>query len=323
MPHTYIGNCAWIDESLIKAGTFYPADAKTPESRLRFYSSIFPTVEVDTSYYAIPKQEVVSQWVQRTPADFRFHVKAFRFLTLHWTEAKFLLPEQRELAPKKPRFYYQDASKELVDAVLKQFRVVFEPLMQTGKQGVLLFQFPSWVMPNNSVKDHILNMKGALQGYQIAVEFRNKLWYDEKNHKETSKWLEQNKLLTVCVDEPQGFDDSVPPLAEVTSDIAYVRFHGRNKATWKATGEKASERFDWYYKENELREWLPRIRSLQEEAEEVDILFNTNNQDQGPRNALLLAGLLKEGAQTENADMIATVESRLGLAASPGAGKLF
>lgn len=47
--HTYVSNCSWIDESLIKAGTFYPADARTPEARLRFYASIFSTVETRES----------------------------------------------------------------------------------------------------------------------------------------------------------------------------------------------------------------------------------------------------------------------------------
>ncbi|MDP3063548.1 MAG: DUF72 domain-containing protein, partial [Chloroflexota bacterium] len=100
-------------------------------------------------------------------------------------------------------------------------------------------------------------------------------------------------LALVCVDEPQGFRSSVPPVVAATADQAYVRFHGRNKETWENRVASASERFNWYYSDAELREWVPRLRVLKEQAKATHVLFNTNYQDQGIVNARKLAGLVE------------------------------
>ncbi|MBM3940665.1 MAG: DUF72 domain-containing protein [SAR202 cluster bacterium] len=73
-----LGTCSWTDKPLIDSGRFYPAAARTPEARLRFYASVFPTVGVDSSYYALPSHANAARWIERTPASFTFHVKAFR-----------------------------------------------------------------------------------------------------------------------------------------------------------------------------------------------------------------------------------------------------
>ena len=101
-----------------------------------------------------------------------------------------------------------------------------------------------------------------------------------------------SRLALVCVDEPQGFKSSVPPVAKVTADVAYVGFHGRNSETWEKPGTSASDRFDYYYRGDELMEWVPRIRHLEEEARGVRVLFTTNKEDQGPANARALAQVL-------------------------------
>src|SRR3954454_6866771 len=85
-----VGTSSWTDKSLIESGSFYPADVKTPEARLRFYATRFPIVEVDSSYYAIPSDKTAKLWVERTPEDFVFNMKAFRLLTTHQTQPKVL-----------------------------------------------------------------------------------------------------------------------------------------------------------------------------------------------------------------------------------------
>ena len=98
------------------------------------------------------------------------------------------------------------------------------------------------------------------------------------------------------MDEPQGFDSSVLPLAEVTRKLGVIRFHGRNEATWEKKGLRSSaQRFDHYYSPNEMGEWVPRIRSMKEHAEEIYVIMNTNNGDQGTYNGRLLGTLLGEG----------------------------
>ena len=70
MSSILIGTASWTDKSLIASGRFYPPKRNTPEERLRYYSSQFPLVEVDSSYYALPKPEVAELWAKRTPPDF-------------------------------------------------------------------------------------------------------------------------------------------------------------------------------------------------------------------------------------------------------------
>lgn len=79
-----VGTSSWADQSLLRSG-WYPRSASTPARRLGFYASQFPMVEVDTSYYAVPVPETTQGWVDATPDDFTFDVKAFSLFTGHPT----------------------------------------------------------------------------------------------------------------------------------------------------------------------------------------------------------------------------------------------
>src|SRR3989475_12013641 len=71
-----VGSCSWADTALIDSG-WYPPAAKSPEDRLRYYAERFPIVEVDSTYYAIPQERNPEAWVERTPPEFVFDVKAY------------------------------------------------------------------------------------------------------------------------------------------------------------------------------------------------------------------------------------------------------
>lgn len=107
-----------------------------------------------------------------------------------------------------------------------------------------------------------------------AIEFRHFSWLNEKNLTRTFDFLKNNKLIFVCVDEPQGFKSSVPPVAEATSDIGFIRFHGRNRKSWDKPSGAASGRFNYLYSENELHEWVPRIKYLSEKTMHLHVVFN-------------------------------------------------
>src|SRR5512140_3861953 len=109
-----VGTASWTDKSLIDCGRFYPPGTTTPEDRLRFYASQFPFVEVDSSYYALPSARNAARWAERTPASFRFNVKAFRIFTGHQTAPVALPKDIRDaLAPSKKNVYYKDLPDEL------------------------------------------------------------------------------------------------------------------------------------------------------------------------------------------------------------------
>jgi uncharacterized protein YecE (DUF72 family) len=288
-----VGTCSWTDKTLIDSGNFYPEDVKTPEARLKFYASKFPVVEVDSSYYAIPSERTAKQWAKRTPDDFVFDVKAFRLLTTHQTQPKVLPKHVSESLPvAKKTVYYKDLPGELVDAVWSEFRAALRPLKDAGKLGVVLFQFPPWFLPHKESLAHIEECIERMEGYQLAVEFRHETWFSEKGRVRTLAFERTHGLVNVVVDEPQGLKTSVPAVWEVTNqDLAMIRLHGRNHATWERKGLKAaSERFDYWYDKKELAQLVPDIKAL--EAKKVHVLFNVNNQDQGQKGAATLQSLL-------------------------------
>lgn len=299
MARVLIGTCSWTDPTLIESGRFYPPECKTAEARLRYYAHYFPLVEVDSSYYGLPSERNAALWVERTPDGFVFDVKAFSLFTHHPTPPGALPRDIRERLPQAAqtkRLYLRDVPPDSVAELWQRFRSALLPLRSAGKLGSILLQFPRWFGLSRERKAYLESARAELEGWPVAVEFRGGGWLDEGNRDETFDLLRRAGCAFVCVDEPQGFRSSAPAVAEVTADLALVRFHGRNTAAWERPGQTAAQRFDYWYGEEELAEWVPRIQGLAQQAREVHLLMNTNYQDQGVVNARRLVTLL--GGQT-------------------------
>jgi uncharacterized protein YecE (DUF72 family) len=292
-----VGTCSWTDPTLIESGRFYPPEVTTPADRLRFYADNFPIVEVDSTYYGLPSERNAALWVERTPADFTFDLKAYALFTHHPTQVRSLPKDVREAldadARQKANVYYRDLPSELRDEMWQRFASALLPLDSAGKLGVVLFQFPPWFMPGADSTTYIREVREErLPQYTVAVEFRNNRWLSETNCQRTLRFLADERMPFVCVDEPQGFRSSVPPVAEVTASDALVRFHGRNREVWERKGITASERFRYLYSQDELKEWVAPIQKLAQEAERVHVLMNNCYQDYAVRNARQIAELL-------------------------------
>jgi uncharacterized protein YecE (DUF72 family) len=294
-----VGNCSWTDPTLIASGGFYPAGVTSAEERLRYYASQFPIVEVDSTFYAPPSERNAQLWLERTPADFVFDVKAFALLTGHGTPPQRFPPELRGLLSPQTlgerNIYARDLSPEGQDRLWEIHRRALAPLHGAGKLGAVLFQFPPWFRAGRAGRDYLQRLRHELGPYPIAVEFRGGGWLsDDERIARTLAFLEAEGLAYVSVDEPQGFASSSPPVAAATAELAVVRLHGRNAATWEKHTGSASDRFNYLYDEAELREWLPRLSSLAERARTVHVLFNNNYRDYGIRNARQMATLLAD-----------------------------
>ncbi|HLQ61152.1 MAG TPA: DUF72 domain-containing protein, partial [Candidatus Acidoferrales bacterium] len=96
-----VGTASWTDPTMTARGVFYPEGAGSAEERLRYYASQFPVVEVDATYYALPREQQSKLWVERTPAGFLFDVKAHALMTGQPSEVKRLPKEIREALPEK------------------------------------------------------------------------------------------------------------------------------------------------------------------------------------------------------------------------------
>lgn len=291
-----IGTASWTDPTMTAAGVFYPASATTAEERLQHYAATFPLVEVDATYYALPSARTSALWVERTPADFTFDIKAHALMTGQGTETKRLPKAIREALPPpavaKSRIYGKDFPPEVLDEVWAAFRDGLEPLREAGQLGSILLQFPRWFFPSSENRATIEDAVERLEGMMPAVEFRNASWLNEKNAERTLRFLTDRKIAFVMVDEPQGFKSSVPPVTAVTADLALVRFHGRNRETWEAKGITPAERFRYLYTRDELEEWAPRIREAAGQAHDTHILMNNCYANYGTTNAREMAAIL-------------------------------
>jgi uncharacterized protein YecE (DUF72 family) len=302
-----VGATSWTDRTLL-ASEWYPKAAKTPEARLKHYASQFPVVEVDSTYYAPPSERNAVLWVERTPAHFTFDVKAYALMTQHPTRVASLPKDMREAAGAKARVYQKDLPKKVVDEVWEMFRSALMPLHSAGKLGYVLFQFPEWFVPSPENKDYVIECAARLPDYRCAIELRQRTWMEpERNAERTIELLSAHDLPYVCVDMPQGFRSSVPPVAEVTArDLAVVRFHGRDPEAWARKDATAAERFRYLYEENELEDWVPRIEALAKKARRVHAMFNNCWRDSAVRNAKQLAGLLGIDAGGSQPDLFSS-----------------
>lgn len=237
-------------------GPVYPPDLPARE-RLTYYAERFPTVELNVTYYRVPDARTVEGWVRRTPADFLFAVKAFQGLT-----------HERE-APDFPGFV-----------------AALAPLVESGKLGCVLAQFPYSFHPTRENREYLALLRAGFGELPVVVELRNAGWVAE----ETFDLLRSLALGYCCVDEPQ-LRGLMPPIAIATGPVAYVRFHGRNAAKWYAHDE-AWERYDYSYSASELNEWVPRIRELDAQVPLTLVYFNNHYVGQAPKGARDLSQLM-------------------------------
>ena len=297
MAKILVGTSSWTDKTLIDSGKFYPPSATTPEDRLRFYASRFPIVEIDSSYYGIPSPENAKLWVERTPPGFVFNIKTYRLFTRHQTPVVSLGKDLREaLGPvDKKNVYEKDMPPEITLELWDRFRRVLEILRAGGRLGAVHMQFAPWVAFHPETFDYLEHCRAMLAGFTVAVEFRNTTWFNSERHAtRTLDFERQNGFVNVVVDEPQEIANTIPSVWQVTNpELAVVRLHGRNHGTWNRKGLAASsQRFDYDYSEDELREIAHEVLELAPKAKTTHVLFNNNYQDQGQRGAATLAKLL-------------------------------
>ena len=287
-----VGTASWTDPTLLDSG-WYPPEAGTPEKRLRFYARQFPLVEVDATYYAMPAEQTAASWAARTPAGFTFNVKAFSLFTQHPTRVAALPKDLRPAVEKtgKDRVYLKDVNPAVTDQAWQRFLAALEPLRQAGKLGAILLQFPPWFPISRARKEYIVSCAERVAPDRVCVEFRNQTWMTPDNQEETLGFLAEHRLPYVCVDMPQGYRDSIPPVVAATApDLAVVRMHGHAR-TWDS--KDIHERFGYRYTGRELKEWAPKVAALAREADDTHVLFNNCYRDYAQANAQQLAALLK------------------------------
>ena len=265
----YIGTSGW---SYPKGrgtwtGYFYPA-GKINE--LEYYSQFFNTVEINSSFYRPPNPGYVDNWVCLTPKDFLFAVKLWQKFT-------------------HPRMY-EAATGEV--AVISQndvdlFRQSLEPLYKSGKLGALLAQFPPSFRNDQYGQQMLSAVLRTFGQYRLAVELRHRSWSDDPH---TAELLREHNTAWVQIDEPK-FQSSIAADVPLTADMAYFRFHGRNRETWW-TGNNET-RYKYLYSPEEIKELADKTRPALEQTRLAFAFFNNHWRGYAPRNAVALKKELK------------------------------
>ncbi|WP_305789063.1 DUF72 domain-containing protein [Symbioplanes lichenis] len=289
MGEIQVGTASWTDKTLIASG-WYPKSADNAEKRLAYYAKQFPVVEVDSTYYGPPAEQTARLWAERTPAEFTFNIKAYSLLTGHPTKVTSLYKDLRPETGKK-NVYPDDLPPQTYEDVWTRFLAALDPLAAAGKLGAILFQFPPWWGIRRDHKDYLQEIVARCRPLRPVFEFRNASWFDGDNAGETLSFLRRHELPLVCVDMPQGYSSSVPPLAEATADLAVVRFHGHST---KWTSKDIQEKYGYDYSRAELAAWAPKLRSLAAATDRTQVFMNNCYGDNAQRNAKTLVDLLSE-----------------------------
>ncbi|MGW7072397.1 DUF72 domain-containing protein [Streptomyces sp. NPDC054855] len=284
-----VGTCSWTDPALVRSG-WYPKGRRDAEGRLRYYAERFPVVEVDSTYYALPGERNSRLWAERTPDTFTFDVKAFSLLTGHPTRPAALPGDLREGVRPRAGGPVDARDPGLLDEVWERFTAGIEPLRRAGRLGSVLFQFPPWLRPGERAAEFLALTARRTRGWPVAVEFRHPDWWRAEQAEATASLLAGHGMAAVGVDMNRTLPSSLPPGAPVTSPrLSVVRFHGRSTAWGRGSKE---DRFRYTYAEDELAEWVPRLRTLAERTEQVHVLFNNCCADAAVRAAEAMTRLL-------------------------------
>jgi uncharacterized protein YecE (DUF72 family) len=250
-------------------GVVYPAPRPKKFDPLAYLAGYFDTIEINSTFYGPASPKTVQSWLRRTEhnPDFRFAMKLYQRFT-----------HQRKTA----------WSPAEVDEV----RAGFDPMLESGKLGAVLLQFP-WSFqrtdPNREWLDDVAKTFGH---YPLVLEVRHATW----NEPEFFDALVERGIGFVNIDQPL-FKNSIKPSAHVTSPVGYVRVHGRNYQDWFREKAGRDERYDYLYSPAELKPWAERTQQIAAEPPTEDVFVVTNNHFRGKAvaNALMLQSMVEGG----------------------------
>jgi uncharacterized protein YecE (DUF72 family) len=204
-------------------GPFYEQHEK---HKLRAYSRVFRTVEIDSTFYRVPSKGTVMGWLRYSPSDFVFTAKLPKTIT----HDKML------------------GLRSDVKVDLEGFFDVMRPLQLGGKLGCFLIQLPPKYDFN--LENLEAFFKSLDKTFRFAVEFRNLSWMNEK----TWALLRDYDVAYAIVDEPL-----LPPEVQVTTDFAYFRWHGRGKEIWFDYQYSKEELEPWILKVQQTAQQVKKI----------------------------------------------------------------
>lgn len=243
-------------------------DLERQSDKLQTYASHFPIVELDASYYAIQPERNIMKWIKETPDRFEFIVKIHQALTLH--------ADYKDYAETKSELF-------------EQFKQMLQPLIDNHKLAMVLVQFPPWFDCTAQNIKYILYVRQQLADIPICVEFRHQSWFNDQFKEQTLSFLTEHHIIHSVVDEPQVREGSIPLVNRITTETAFVRYHGRNRQGWTKKDMTDQEwrdvRYLYNYNKEELTDLANKVRIIEQKAKKVYVVFNNNSGGHAAQNA--------------------------------------
>ncbi|MBM7096991.1 DUF72 domain-containing protein [Bacillus sp. H-16] len=265
-----IGLTGWGDHD-----SLYEGITKSSE-KLSVYAGHFPTVEIDSTFYAVQPLRNMEKWAYDTPDSFSFVVKAYQGLTGH---------QRGDGNPFSTR-------EEMFDAFLTSL----DPLQKSGKLAMVLCQFPPWFECKKENVQYLRYCKEYLNDVPCALEFRHQSWFAPEFKEQTLSFMEKEKWIHSICDEPQAGARSIPFVLDTAgNDDVLFRFHGRNVAGWNkpANGQEWRDvRYLYEYNQQELEDLAGKVKKAYQSAKNVYVLFNNNSGGHAAGNAKTMIDIL-------------------------------
>ena len=245
-------------------GVVYPSFPLGSGKELETIARTFDTVEINSSFYRPPRPEVTRVWLRKASLNprFRFAAKLYRRFT-----------HERDSSADEER----------------QVKEGLAPLMEAGKLGALLAQFP-WSFKNQPEnREYLAGLLLRFHDYPVVVEIRHSSW----NKSDVLEQLREQRAGFCNLDQPV-IGRSLAPTENVTAPVGYVRMHGRNYESWFADSGGVEQRYDYLYNNEELAEWKRRIDSIAARSEDTYVILNNHFLGKSVANAVQLRSMIED-----------------------------
>lgn len=282
-----IGVSSWSDRSLTQDSKWYPRKTMKAAERMSFYADQFPLVEMETAYRFPPTVAATEQWVERTPAGFKFDIPAWSLLTGQPTYPpslyEDLAQEVRTDRRDRVRLYSSHLSSAALDECWSRFVHSLTPLQAADKLGTVLLKFPRWMKPGDTSRRFLEQLRYRLGDLPAAIEMPNAAWFDSEECETTFNLLEDLDFALVCVDAPDGHPRSMSGAEATTSGKSVLRLLGRRQRPEE--DEWREDYRSYRYTDEDWADLIPRIEHLAQGCDELHILFSTCWRDDAVLNA--------------------------------------
>jgi uncharacterized protein YecE (DUF72 family) len=282
-PKVRFGPAGWLYKDW--EGVVYPKDKPPRFDPLRYMAEFFDTVEINSSYYGPPVAKTTASWVRRVEEfeNFRFTAKLWKRFT-------------------------HERTKAWTKADVEQVREGFDVMMEAGRLGAVLLQFPWSFRRNEANREWLGDVTRTFSEYPLVVEVRHSSWLAP----EFMQTLEEEGVGFVNIDQPL-YHDSIKPSAHVTSRVGYVRVHGRNYKDWFRDKAGVEQRYNYLYKADELEPWVERAREIAADPGTQEVYVVTNNHYKGKAvaNALMMKSMLSGGTVPAPSGVVETYAEAL------------